>query len=193
MPPSPSHGVVAGRCVAVVMACLALVWWGSLAFDASLGRASWWSVLLAAALWLAWLVPVYRWAKALKPQAERLVYWHPPALRHALDDPSRQRAPVRWTDEEGNPLDLRVEMDLGAGVLVRVQTVDAGARRTAQIQWRWIDGRSLRGPWRWRLMSAGRLSSVPADECGTAEAMVASWAQTPSQKAILPKPARRSA
>ena len=189
MPPSPSLGVVAGRGMAAAMACLALAWWVSLALDAFQGRTSWWPVVFAACALLAWAVPVLRWSKALAPQAERRIHWHPPAARQA----ARQDAPVRWTDEEGRSLTVSIAMDLGAGVLVRVLPADASRRRAGQVQWRWIGHRALRGPWRWRLVSASGLGAVPADERGAEQTMVASWALASSQKATLPKPVRRSA
>lgn len=192
MPASPRAGVPLGRAVAAAMALLAACWWVSLAMDAFQGRVPGVSVVIATVLLAAWGAAVFRWSRGLRHQPARRVFWHPPAMSRA------ETMAARWTDEQGRPLGLHVTMDFGAGALVCVralamQKARGGTVRSVQsMQWRWIDASALSGAWRWRLLSAGRQSLVPPDEA-TVQPMVASLALSASQKATLPKSARRSA
>lgn len=182
MPASPRAAVPLARRLALAMGVLALAWWAGLAFDALQGRTGWGVVLLAGAGVLAWAVSTFRWVIGLRRQPARMLYWR------AASQATRQGgASLRWADESGQPIELHVKVDLGFGVLVRLQ-----APRSAP-QWRWLDEQSLQGPWRWRLMSAsGREGLVPADE-QHALLKMASLARCESQKVELPPTARRSA
>lgn len=180
------------------MAALALGWWVSLAMDAAQGRASWMAVTVAACGVLGWAVFMLRWAGALRPQGARLVSWHPLAMRRAdrlADRSGKGEAPARWTDEQGAPLELRVRMDFGAGVLLQLcsqQGAGGWRARSARSEWRWVGADALAGPWRWRLISAASHGLARNDEEAERSKM-ASWTLSAPQKALLPKSARRSA
>lgn len=179
------------------MGVLALGWWVSLAMDAAQGRTSWMAVTVAACGGLVWAVFMLRWVGALRPQEARPVSWHPLAMRRAdrlSDCLGKAEAPVRWTDEQGAPLELRVRMDLGAGVLLQLCSpgTDGWRARSARSEWRWVGADALAGPWRWRLISAASHGLARNDEEAERSKM-ASWTLFAPQKALLPKSARRSA
>lgn len=172
------------------MICLALAWWASLVVDAARGATPWWAAAISAAALLLWGGFSWRQASRLHGQPPRLVRWHAAGMAERGD--TRQVMPAHWTDDAGLPLDVHVAMDLGAGMLLRLTPTAKRGVAVAPAEWRWVDARALEGPWRWRLIASRGSSRLFSAEQHDAP-MVASLALIASQKATLPKSARRSA
>jgi hypothetical protein len=137
---------------------IGLAWWGSLLADAVMGRATWPSPVLGAALLVGWCavsfgglarrVPVLPHADADAGSVETL-YW--------------QDAAASWQDAAGSSVSLQVVFDLGRFCLLK--RVPAGECTEARhASFHWIDASPeaghLPGPWRWRVMMASSGAST---------------------------------
>lgn len=174
------------------MAFVAMAWWLSLTWDAAQGRVGWLRATGGGLAVLAWGVMAWRWATGLRPQAVRVLHWLPHGALAEEEGATTRAASARWLDEQGRGLEVRVAMDTGGGLLLRLRPTQGQPGRQASAEWRWVGARALQGPWRWRLKTGDRHSPLPDGEKAE-QPMVASWTLRASRKATLPKSSRRSA
>lgn len=158
LPPEPPWVRTLARAAVAGLVLLALIWWVSLARDVWLGRSPLWWALASAAVLLAWGMSAWRGLGSHNVAAEGGddVAWHSLYWREHWSDqdvPAGSRSP--WRNNDGDPVDLTVRMDLGVCLLLRLTLRD----RRVTVH-RWVREADLPGPWRWRLTMSAAVAGL---------------------------------
>lgn len=163
--PAPSRlEVLAVRLVWLALMVLALGWFVSVGWDVATGRVPVWYGFLALLLVFAWAgvtLPLVRSVGSLSPL---LLIWRDADRDHE----------AAWLDVSGQPVHVRVLVDLGFGVGVRCTW-------SVETRVRWVPASALATEVRWRLFQ-GRHQAVASSGLLPDE--------KPKLPSLAPRPAR---